>query len=242
MILLGACAALCQSGWKAGVARADITPAEPIWLAGFGSRQHPSEGIRTHIYTKALALEDERGAVSVLVTADLVDTKRDVWDVVAERCRTQYGIAREHLWFNESHNHSAPITTRAAISVYYPLNADQEGAVRRYTDEFIHKTVSVVGQAMANLAPARLEFQQGLAGIAVNRRRVRLRSLPGPVDQDVPVLAVWDRGANLRAIVVGYSCHATVLSDYEISGDWPGYAQEEIERAHPGAAALFVQG
>lgn len=42
--------------------------------------------------------------------------------------------------------------------------------------------------------------------------------------------------------MVGYSCHATVLSDYEISGDWPGYAQEEIERAHPGAAALFVQG
>ncbi len=211
-------------------------------MAGFASRQHPSEGIRAHIYTKALAFEDEAGSVSVLVTADLVDTKRDVWDVVAERCRERYGIARERLWFNESHNHSAPIVTRAAVSVYYPLSADQEAAVRRYTAEFIDKAVSVVGQAIANLAPARLEFQQGLAGIAVNRRRVRLRSLPGPVDQDVPVLAVRDTAGNLRAIVVGYACHATALSDYQINGDWPGYAQEEIERAHPGTISLFVQG
>jgi hypothetical protein len=43
------------------------------------------------------------------------------------------------------------------------------------------------------------------------------------------------------AVVAGYSCHATVLSDYQISGDWPGYAQHELERMYPGAVALFVQ-
>ena len=44
------------------------------------------------------------------------------------------------------------------------------------------------------------------------------------------------------AVVVGYACHATALNDYLISGDWPGYAREAIEKAHPGATALFVQG
>jgi neutral ceramidase len=34
----------------------------------------------------------------------------------------------------------------------------------------------------------------------------------------------------------------SVLNIYQISGDWPGYAQEEIEEAHPGAIALFMQG
>ena len=42
--------------------------------------------------------------------------------------------------------------------------------------------------------------------------------------------------------MVGYACHATVLNLYQVSGDWPGFAQEDIEKAHPGAIALFVQG
>ena len=243
LILLAAAAhAQPPAGWKAGVAKIAITPAYPIWMAGFGSRTHPSEGVREDIFVKALALRDEAGNTSVLVTADLVDTRRDVWDVVAERCAGKFGLARDRMVFNESHNHSAPVVTRAPVSVYYPLDAAQEAAVRRYTEEVIDKAVAAVGGAIAGLAPATLEFRQGLAGIAVNRRRVRLRSLPGPVDQDVPVLAVRDPGGNLRAVVVGYSCHATALSDYQINGDWPGYAQREIEKAHRGATALFVQG
>jgi len=245
--LLGSLAAGAQpqnpSGWKAGVAKIAITPAEPIWLAGFASRTHPSEGIRQEIYVKALALRDETGALSVLVTADLVDSKREIWDVVAERCEKQFGIPRARLVFNESHNHSAPlVVSRARIPSFYPLDTAQEAVIRRYTAGFMDKAVDVVGQAIRNLAPATLAFGQGLAGIAVNRRRAWMRSLPGPVDQDVPVLSVRDAGGSLVAVVVGYACHATVLSDYQVSGDWPGYAQAEIENAHPGAVAMFVQG
>jgi hypothetical protein len=58
----------------------------------------------------------------------------------------------------------------------------------------------------------------------------------------VPVLAVHDGGGNLRAIVCGYACHATVLNDYFVSGDWPGAAQNELERRHPGAIALYWAG
>jgi len=37
-------------------------------------------------------------------------------------------------------------------------------------------------------------------------------------------------------------CHGTVLNGYEISADWPGYFQQEMERRYPGMIALFVQG
>lgn len=33
-----ACAANAQSGWKAGVAKVDVTPNESIWLSGYGNR------------------------------------------------------------------------------------------------------------------------------------------------------------------------------------------------------------
>jgi hypothetical protein len=116
--------------------------------------------------------------------------------------------------------------------------------VRKYTEGLIGKTVEVIGASIRNLSPATIHFGQGLAGIAVNRRRDRagMRHLPAPVDHDVPVLSVRDPGGNLRAIVAGYACHATVLGDYEINGDWPGYAQERMEKVYGGATALFVQG
>jgi len=59
--------------------------------------------------------------------------------------------------------------------------------VRRYTAEDDGEDRGVVGAAIQALSPASLSFEQGLAGIAVNRRRVGRRWLPGPVDHDVPV-------------------------------------------------------
>jgi len=47
--------------WKAGVASAKITPEQPLWLSGYGSRDRPSEGTRVDLWVKALALEDARG-------------------------------------------------------------------------------------------------------------------------------------------------------------------------------------
>ncbi len=229
------------STWKAGVAKVTITPSEPILMAGYASRNKPSEGVRQDLFAKALAVQDNTGKPSVLVTLDLVGIEREMADAIAERCAKQYGVTRDRLLLNVSHTHSGPL---AGISLMplYTLTPEQDAVVRRYTDGLINKVVGVVGASLKDLAPATLQFNQGLAGIAVNRRRVRNRSLPGPVDHDVPVLKVSDPAGTLRAVVVGYACHATCLGDYQINGDWPGYAQETIEKTHPGVIALFVQG
>ncbi len=44
------------------------------------------------------------------------------------------------------------------------------------------------------------------------------------------------------AVAFGYACHATVLSFYQWSGDYPGFAQKYLEEQHPGATALFFAG
>ena len=66
--------------------------------------------------------------------------------------------------------------------------------------------------------------------------------LQGPFDHDVPVLLVRDLEQTPRAIVFGYACHATVLSFHQWSGDYPGFAQQEIEQNHPGCVAMFWAG
>jgi neutral ceramidase len=230
-----------EANWKAGVASIDITPQESIWLAGYGNRTKPSEGVLQRIHAKALVLEDETGSRTVLITSDLLGFVKEVSDPIAARVLKKYGIPRERLALNASHTHSAPVIGHM-LRPAYPLNAGQEKVIDRYTTRLEDQVVEVVGNAIGNLAPADVSFSQGLAGVAVNRRRVVMsRALPGPVDHDVPVLSVRSPDGKLLAIVFGYACHNTVLSDYVVNGDWAGFAQDALEKAHPGATALFVE-
>src|SRR5690606_31410554 len=67
--------------------------------------------------------------------------------------------------------------------------------------------------------------------------------LRGPVDHDVPILVVQDpEQETIRTLVCGYACHATVLSGYQWSGDWPGYAQIALEQRYPDAMAMVWAG
>lgn len=233
-----------QGAWKAGAGKVSITPEESIWLAGYAARTKPSEGVRQPIYAKALALEDASGRKSVIVTLDLVSIRPATADVVAKRVAAKHGIARERMLFNVSHTHSAPIV--GDFASYEPRMGEylekQRGPIKRYTEALPGKIADAVDQAVAALAPAELHFEQGFAGFAVNRRRVGKRHQPGPVDHDVPVLAVRSPAGELRAVVFGYACHNTVLGDYMVNGDYAGYAQAALESRYAGAVALFVEG
>jgi hypothetical protein len=235
-------AAPLAAQWKVGAAKVKINPSEPIWLAGYGNRTHPSEDVLQDIWIKATAFQDQTGATTVITTSDLVGLDKPTVEVVSRRVKDKLGIPRERLLYNYSHNHSCPVTGEV-LKLYYTLTADQAAAVTRYTNQLYDWYVQVISDAVKNLAPAKVEFEQGLAGLGVNRRRSRpgLRHLPGPVDQDVPVM-VARNDSGVRAILFGYSCHATALSGYKINGDYPGYAQEELEKQFPGAVASFVMG
>src|SRR5262249_40861711 len=105
--------------------------------------------------------------------------------------------------------------------------------------------------AIQSAAPVFVAWDTGRADFAVNRRnndqskaaelRERL-ALQGPVDHDVPVLRIAGVQGTQKAVVFGYACHCTTLSLNKFSGDYAGFAQIELERAHPGAIAFFVAG
>lgn len=232
--------------WMAGVATVDVTPHEPIFMKGYGSRTNSSEGVRQNLYVKALALRDETGATSVLVTSDLHSYTRHMSDTIADAVRTKYGIARDRLILNGSHTHSGPaLTAESWLRPAENISPEQEVVIRRYTARVLDQIIDVIGRAVQAVSPAQVSFSQGSAGFGVNRRRVGagMRHLPEVVDQDVPVLNVRNLEGAPRAIVFGYACHATSApADYQIGADWPGYAQAAIEAANPGAIAMFLNG
>jgi hypothetical protein len=242
VVMLGA--GLAPAQWKVGSAKVKITPTEAIWLAGYANREKPAEKVLQDIWVKAAAFADETGAVSVITTADLVGLDKKTVETVSRRAREKFGIPRERLLFNYSHNHSSPVTGEVLFLYYPKMTAAERAAVERYTEWLYDRYVEVIGKAVAALEASTLEFEQGLAGFAVNRRRARPggRALPGVVDHDVPVMVARNQAGKPHTLLFGYSCHTTALSGQSVNGDYAGYAQEELEKTFPGATALFVMG
>jgi len=238
------CTAPLPGAWQAGAAARDLTPPGPIWLAGYASRTKPSESVRQHIYAKALALRDDAGATTIAVTLDLIGIRTRMADELAARALKELGVPRERLLFNASHTHSAPVPNEVGTyaSIMGPQREAQEKLIAAYVRQVTDQIFDAMRTAAANLKPATLHFEQGLAGFAVNRRRVGHREYPSPVDHDVPVLAVRNTQGGVVAILFGYACHNTILADQTIHGDYAGYAQASLEQRFPGAVALFMQG
>jgi hypothetical protein len=244
---LVAATALAAVDFRAGVARVVITPKTPIWLSGYGSRTRPSEGVLHDLWAKALALEDNKGNRVVIVSTDLIGLPRSISDLVAARVQKQYGLERSRLVLNSSHTHTGPML-RGNLDIMFALPDEQKAIIEEYSRTLADRLVAVVGGALGQLSPATVSFGQGETGFAVNRREptpkgVKIGVNPsGPVDRSVPVLKVAAPDGALRAVVFGYACHNTTLTGefYQISGDYAGFAQIELEKKHPGVAAMFL--
>lgn len=234
--------------WKAGVARAVITPETSVWLAGYGSKRAP-DGKLHDLWMKALALEDVDGHRVVLITSDFQGVPKGMSDPVFEQLQNRLGLAREQVLFTFSHNHCGPRLGDDLVD-YYPVEEEQVQLVQEYTDKMVTRAVEMVEEALADLAPVSLQVGAGHAEFAVNRRNNKEAEVPallaqgkplvGPVDHDVPVLTVTFPDGSLKAIVFGYACHPTTLNFFTWCGDYPGFAQLEVEKNHPGAMAMFV--
>lgn len=236
--------------WRAGAAKTVISPDRPIWMAGYSSRDKPSQGKLHDLWAKALAIEDPAGNRALLITLDVCGIDRAFSLGVRKRIKAKHELTIDRVAIACSHTHSGPVTKDNLLGMY-PIDDEQRVAITEYTATLADRIVEAADRAVAALAPARLSYGADRADWAVNRREnpekdvVELRSrlgLKGPVDHDVPVLKVEREDGSLAAVVCGYACHCTVLSGYELSGDYAGFAQEELEANHPGAVALFWAG
>lgn len=234
-------------GWKAGVARRVITPEEFIWMAGYASRDHPAEGTLHDLWAKALVLEDAAGNRAVLVTTDLLGFPKDMSDRIRDSLEDKYGLSRDQVILNSSHTHTGPVLQDALYDIY-PLDDEEKQKIDRYSSDLEDQIVTLVEEALAFVEPAKLYSKNGVVRFQVNRRNndsellESQTDLSGPNDYAVPVIKVEDEEGELMAVAFGYACHPTTLSFYKWSGDYPGFAQLELEKFHPGATALFFQG
>lgn len=253
LVLFALCASpLLAQDWCAGAASVVITPEKPMWMAGYASRTKPAEGKLTELWAKALWLRDGTGKQATLITLDVVGVDRALGLAIRERIAKEHDLPLANVIIATSHTHSGPVVAGNLRPMHLDIiPAPEQEKVRAYAKQLEEWCSEAVKKAKGICVPAVLQFGHGLSTFAVNRRNNGEGAVPelrakgrlvGPFDHEVPVLVARNLEGEPLAIVFGYACHATVLDGYQWCGDYPGYAQIEVERAFPGAIAMFAAG
>ncbi|MEN8229148.1 MAG: neutral/alkaline non-lysosomal ceramidase N-terminal domain-containing protein [Bacteroidota bacterium] len=233
--------------WEAGVARKVITPEYTMWLAGYARRTEPSQGKLHDLWAKALVIKDEQGNQAVLVTTDLLGMTRELSHRIKSRLKDKHGLSVDQVLINSSHTHSGPVLENSAFDMY-PLEDHELDKIEKYTSWLEEQILELVSEAYVSMEPVKIFAENGVTRFQVNRRSNSEKSLleqtelKGPNDYAVPVMKVEDMSGQMKVIVFGYACHPTVLSHQLWSGDYPGFAQIELEKQYPGTLAMFLQG
>ena len=235
--------------WKVGVAKAVITPSENMWMSGYAARDKPSEGKLHDLWAKALAMEDENGEKALIITTDIVGFSRDLSFSICNRLKENYQLDRKNIILSTSHTHSGPVINSNLIGIYPSLDEHQKKQIAENKQFVEEQIIDIAGEALENLVPAHLSSGVGIARFAVNRREniandefIYNSEIKGPSDHVVQVVGVHEPSDQLIAVLFGYSCHATCLSMNSWSGDYPGFAQIELENTFPGVNAMFFAG
>jgi hypothetical protein len=235
--------------WKVGLAEAKITPKGPLFLAGYASRNKPFTSIETDLFVKAMVLGDSAGRRGALVTSDIIGFPAALAEPICTLIHKKTGLKREQVLLSSSHIHTGPMLS-LRVQARAPMTAIDAERTVAYTKELQARVVEVVTQAAARLEPARLSWSSGVAHFVMNRRQftptgVILGANPrGLADRSVPVLRVDTADGKLRAVLFGAAVHNTTLipSNYELCGDYAGFAQALVQKRHPGVQAMFMLG
>lgn len=251
VVIWSAVSVSAEPGWKAGLGKSKITPEKPMWMAGYGSRKHPSEGKLQDLWAKALVLEASDGGRAVVVTSDLLGFPRKISAQICAELAQRFGLERSRVMLTSSHTHCGPVLADALYDIY-PLDDQQRALIREYSTALVPKVVAAVAEALKAPECAMLGTGQGETTFGNNRRNnpekvfterlARGEKPNGPNDHAVPVLVVRCPQGKLRAALFGYACHNTCLDSYQWCGDYAGFAMAGLEQNFPGLQAMFFIG
>jgi hypothetical protein len=239
---------LPEATWKVGLAQVKITPDMPLPMSGYGGRTKPFDKVAGELYAKAMVLEDAAGYRGVIVTTDVLGLSAEIAEPICARIEQKTGLKRDQVLLNSSHTHAGPQLTLKA-----PAKGEQGGEAFRsvdYTRQLQDRIVEVVVQALGGLEPARLSWGGGVIDFAMNRREFTPKGIilgvnpRGLTDRGVPLLRVDGADGKPRAVLFGAGVHGTTLGgdNYQLCGDFAGFAQAQLAEQLPGVQAMFMIG
>ena len=244
--------------FQVGASVAEIPTPLDVGLLMSSGRQlwEPFDNIRLPICARTVVIERQTQRLAI-VSLDLLGL---AGEAVGGMNRFKQQITKasgsliqpDTLILASTHTHTSPES--AALTDLYRTPAFQT-----WCETLAQQIARSVREATATAQPCRLTTGTHLTSNMVLNRRIRttkgIRSVrqqippderigpKGPADEHVRVAAFIDRQDKPRAILVNFAAHPVIeMCIKQLSPDYPGEMCLELQRRHPGAAPLFLQG
>jgi neutral ceramidase len=240
VVLLGCSAVLAQTaepGFKAGAARREITPREPVPMWGYGDRHDKlSEGVLDPLFAAALVIQTGNQKLAI-VGLDLGRAPAEAsLQRIRQRIRAEAGI--EHSFLAGSHSHHTPVLE---LTDAPGKGKGRFDAALRYYAQMEDGIVAAILEANQKLVPAKLAA--GSVQLANFNRNRHTKLEPKPSDRELAVLRLDDGQGKPLAVLVNFTAHPTMIpsSTLMFSADYVGALKATVEQ-ETGAPAIFMQG
>jgi hypothetical protein len=219
---------------RAGFARIDITPTEPVMLAGYASRKELSRDVHDPLFARAVAFEHDHQRL-VLMAVENCGFYNSTAEPLRSAVLKASGLKPSELFLCATHTHSAPA-----------LGLDSQKSHTnnvQYTQWLEGKLVDVVRHAIASLGPIQARVGSGSSPVGANRREVTTDNEGKPkvilgrnpalmTDREVQVLGLVRPGASgVAGLIFAHNTHSTALGprNNSVSGDVHGLAAQFLE-------------
>src|SRR5499427_4722623 len=238
LILAGLADAQTQAPeFKAGVARRDITPKEPVPMWGYGARHDAlSTGTLDPLQATALVIlaGDQKLAI---VGLDLGRAPAEhSLQTIRQRIKAEAGI--EYSFIAGSHTHHGPVLE---LTDEPGKGRGRFDAALRYYREMEDAIVAAIVDANSKLAPAKMAV--GSVQLEGFNRNRQTKQAVKPSDRELAVMRFDDANGKPIAILVNFTAHPTMIpaTTLRFSADYVGAMKAEVEKA-TGARVIFMQG
>ena len=175
------------------------------------------------------------GNTIAFVSVDVLALASDFVNSVREKIEQETGIQRSSIMIASTHTHAGPVTVKTFFN-------PEDSLDQVYMNSLARSIAASVAEAWRSKKPSRIGVGCGrVEGIGVNRRTPDKK----PVDEEVGIIKIEDPTGRLRAVLMNYSCHPTVLGSNNLlaTGDFPYFAIDHVEKEiGDGGFAMFVNG
>jgi neutral ceramidase len=213
-VLTLACGASAQNAdlhFKAGAAKADITPDE-------SSLPDNIDGILDRLYSRAIVIQNSVTSAA-LITVDTGIIFEQTWKNVTQRIEKELGIPAQNVLLTATHTHSGVMWQQPDY------------------EENIFKSAKM---AKERLQSACIGYGTGISYLNVNRNIIDPKTrrwwegpnYDGPSDKTVAVVKFESAKGEPIAVYYNYAMHAVTVGQLDkISGDAPGAASRYLEHS-----------
>ena len=233
--------------FSVGYSKVDITPSEPVRLAGFSSsEERNSTGVLDPIYATCVAFTDEAGTTVLMFGLDMLNTAETAAEDIRDRITEVFDIPRDNIVFSATHTHSSMSPKTTGIPGERFRNGCLEAAKAAMADRKPAQMYATFGR------PEGLNWRRHFILTDGTYRAYEMglisqSKIYGHLGQadNLMQLIKFTREGGKDVVLINWQAHyagANKLDHYAISADYPGVMRSEVEKQLDCHAAFVLGG